>query len=101
MKTTTIQAIQGHQSTPPLKTDERKNTYIHIDKLLRMPALSVHAVMQKLTKNRLTITSFNHLPKRLHQRNGDLLHTTASADMEMPPDFEEADDHLEGVSIIT
>eukprot|EP00745_Piridium_sociabile_P041212 TRINITY_DN8109_c0_g1_i6.p1 TRINITY_DN8109_c0_g1~~TRINITY_DN8109_c0_g1_i6.p1 ORF type:complete len:101 (-),score=28.78 TRINITY_DN8109_c0_g1_i6:120-422(-) len=68
--------------------------------LLRMPTLPVHTEMQSLTKNRLKRTSFKHLSKKVHRRNEDLL-PTSPAQMEMLPDFEETDDHLEGVPIIT
>ena len=100
MKTTPIEAMEKHASLHSLEGRREEKVFIHSEKLLRMPTHPMHAEMKNLTKNRLKRTSFNHLSKSLHRRNEDLL--PASPDeMEMLPAFEEPDNHLEDVTIIT
>ena len=100
LKTTPIQAMEKHTGLHSLDDRREEKVYIHSEKILRMPNHPMHARMKELTKNRLKRTSFNHLSKNLHRRTEDLL-PSSTAEMEMLPDFEDPDDQLEGISVIT
>merc|ERR1711893_324627 len=100
MRTTPIQAMEKHTGLQSLDDRREEKVYTHSEKLLRMPSHPMHEKMKKPTKNRLKRTSFNHLSKSVHNRFEDLL-PASPAHMEMLPDFEEPNDHLEGISIIS
>nr|KAG5697608.1 hypothetical protein BaRGS_001033 [Batillaria attramentaria] len=100
MKTTPVQAMEKHTGLQSLDDRREEKVYVHSEKLLRMPNHPMHEKLKNPTKNRLKRTSFNHLSKALHNRSKDLLPASPTS-IEMLPDFEEPNDHLEGVSIIT
>nr|KAG5714784.1 hypothetical protein BaRGS_000272 [Batillaria attramentaria] len=100
MKTTPVQAMEKHTGLQSLDDRREEKVYVHSEKLLRMPNHPMHEKLKNPTKNRLKRTSFNHLSKALHNRTKDLLPASPTS-IEMLPDFEEPNDHLEGVSIIT
>ena len=92
--------MEKYPSLQSLEDRREEKVFIHSEKFLRMPTHPMHTELKKSTKNRLKRTSFNHMSKSLHHRNEDLL-PASSAEIDMLPDFEEPDNLLEDVTIIT
>ena len=100
MKTTPIQAMERHTDLQPLEDRREEKVFIHSEKILRLQDHPLHDVIKKPTKNRIKRQSFNHLSRTIHRHNQNLL-PDVPEHREMLHTFEEPEDHLGKVTIIT